>query len=383
MEVFLKTLQVVKGKAVKVVIVRSCLETLTPRAFKNAQTLAAEGYEVTVLAWDREAENPKSEDREGYHARRFRFKAPYGPKVLLYLPIWWCFEFFWLMGHHWDVVHAMDFDTAPPAVLAAKLKGKPVIYELADVYEDMIVLSPLLRRISITIDKIFMRLARAMIISDEARVEELGGIPNDNLVVIYNSPPDLFGKPAAPRTGDRFTIFYSGVLSEERLANLDKVASAIRDLDGVRLVIAGYGNQDEEMGKWVRETPDKIQFVGRLSYIEALEEAMVADLIISLYDPVVLNTRYASANKLFEAMMCGKPVLMSKGTAMSDIVDKENSGILVDSRNVEELKAAIIKLKEAPELCQQLGANGREAYEQRYNWEVMRKRLLGLYQGMK
>lgn len=368
----------------KTVIVRSCLETLTPRAFKNAQTLAAEGYEVTVLAWDREAKNPESEVRDGYQARRFRFKAPYGPRILLYLPIWWCLEFLWLMSNRWDIVHAMDLDTVLPAVLAAKLKGKPVIYELADIYEDMIPLPQMLRRISVSIDKIFMRLANAMIISDEARVQELDGIPNDNVTVIYNSPPDLFRKPdTSTQTSDRFTLFYSGTLHEERQSNLDKVARAIQSIDGVRLVIAGYGNQAGEAEQWVSQAPGKVQFAGRIDYTEALERTKAADLIISLYDPVVLNTRYASANKLFEAMMCGKPVLISKDTAMADVVEKENCGLVVDCNNIEEIREAIEKLKGNPELCRELGANGRRAYEQRYSWETMRQRLLTLYRELR
>lgn len=374
-----QSLMMLRKSDMRTVIVRSFLETLSPRAFKNAQTLAAEGYEVTVLAWDREARNPKSEVKDGYQARRFKFRAPYGPRVLLYLPIWWGFEFLWLMRNHWDVVHAMDFDTIPPAVLAATIKRKLVIYELGDIYEDMMLLPPLLRRISVCIDKLFMHPAKAIIISDEARVKELDGIPNKNVIVINNSPPDLFREPGAAQISDKFTIFYSSMLHKERQSNLEKVALAIRDIDGVNIIIAGYGNQAEEMEQWVSEVPGKVQFVGRIDYTEALEKTMASDLIISLYDPVLLNTRYASANKLFEAMMCGKPILMSKGTVMADMVEKENCGLVIDPGSVEEIKEAIIKLKEDPGLCQQLGANGRKAYEQRYSWETMRQRLLGLY----
>ncbi len=368
----------------KVVVIRSCLETLTPRAFKNAQALASAGHEVTVLAWDREAVNPKSEVKDGYQARRFRFRAPLGPRVLPYLPVWWCYEFLWLMRNHWDVVHAMDLDTVPPAVLAAKIKRKPAIYEMADVYEDMIVLPRMLRRVSVCVDKLFMRVANAIIISDDARVKELGGIPNNNVTVIYNSPPDLSGGISAlSQKGDLFTIFYSSVLRADRQSNLDKVIRAIRDIDGVRLIIAGYGNQVGEMERWAVEAPDKVRFAGRISYTESLERTMAADLIVALYDPGVLNSRYASANKLFEAMMCSKPVLVSENTAMADIVAKEDCGLVVDSANIEEIKEAITKLKDAPELRRRLGANGRQAYEQRYNWETMRQRLLDCYRGLR
>jgi len=365
---------------VKVVIIRSCLETLTPRTFKNAQALASAGYGVTVLAWDREAKNPEAEAQDGYQARRFKLKAPLGPKVLPYLPLWWCLEFLWLMRNQWDVVHAMDFDTVPPAVLAARIKGKPVIYEIADVYEDMIQLPPLLRRVSVYIDKFFMRSANAIIISDDARVEELGGIPNDNVTVIYNSPPDLFRESKAiTQTSDVFTLFFSSLLHTDRQSNLDKVIQALQGIEGVRLIIAGYGNQGEEMEQWAGKSSGTVQFVGRISYAEALERTMAADVVVSLYDPVVPNSRYASANKLFEAMMCGKPILVSRQTAMAAIVEKENCGLVVDSGRVEEIKEAIMRLKGDPRLCQQLGSNGRRAYERQYSWDTMRERLIGFY----
>ncbi len=79
-------------------------------------------------------------------------------------------------------------------------------------------------------------------------------------------------------------------------------------------------------------------------------------------------------------MMANKPILVSKGTTMADIVERENCGLIVDCNSVDEIKKAIVRLKDSPELCRQLGANGRRAYEQKYNWEIMEQRLLSLYQ---
>jgi len=53
---------------------------------------------------------------------------------------------------------------------------------------------------------------------------------------------------------------------------------------------------------------------------------------------------------------------------------------VVDANNVEEIKEAIIKLRDNPELCRELGSNARKAYEARYSWEIMGRRLVNLYQ---
>ena len=44
-----------------------------------------------------------------------------------------------------------------------------------------------------------------------------------------------------------------------------------------------------------------------------------------------------------------------------------------------QIKQAILKLRDNPQLCQELGANARRAYEQRYSWEIMGQRLVTFY----
>jgi glycosyltransferase involved in cell wall biosynthesis len=363
------------------ILIKTNLIDRDPRLAKGIDALKRGGYAVTLLCWDRDCQASGAQKwgaEDNYSEIRLRLKAPYGIKILPLLPIWWCFEFFWLMVERWDIVHAINFDSIIPAVIAAKLKRRPIIYEIFDVYADMIVLPRLLRRIGVYIDKIFMRPVNAVIIANEAHPKELSGIPNRNVVGVYNSPPD-FLKRLDSRGSDTFTLFFAGVLQRSRCANLDKVFEAIRDINGARLIIAGYGDQVKEIEEWVSEAADKVKFIGKVSYTEVLEKTTRADLLFALYKPVVPTIRYAGGNKLFEAMMAGKPILVSKGTVMADIVKKENCGLVVDCGDVDEIRQAIIRLKESPELCRQLGANGRKAYEQKYNWGIMEQRLLTLY----
>ena len=44
------------------------------------------------------------------------------------------------------------------------------------------------------------------------------------------------------------------------------------------------------------------------------------------------------------------------------------------------IKEAIIKLRDDPGLYEELVANARKAYGERYSWEIMERRLLTLYQ---
>ena len=369
----------------KTVIVRACLETSSQRIDNHAKILADNGNFVSVLVWDRMCQLPKEDNKNNCYIYRFRFKAPTGLRLLFYLPIWWFFVFIWLLRRDWDVVDAIDFHSIIPALVAAKIKRKPVIYEIADVYEDMIMLPEVLRTFFIMVDKFFMRFSNAIIIDTEARITEFNGIPNKNINAIYlNSSPDfyikkdLFLNPSLK--GKEFTIFFAGTILKNRKQNIDKIFHAIKDFSDIKLIIAGYGDQVEEIKKIIHERPDKAQFIGKINYNEVIEKTMACDLLFALYDPIVPNTRYSISSKVLEAMMCGKPILVSKGTATADIVQKEKNGLVVDPNNPEEIKNAILKLKNNPQLGRQLGNNGRKAYEQFYNHDIMKQRLLALYE---
>lgn len=372
-------------KVKRVILVKTNPIEYDLRLPKELETLQRGGYSTTVLCWDRKSniaqQELQGEKIKDYREIRVRIKAPLGVRVLLFLPIWWCVELFWLMVEKWDVVHAIDFDSVVPAIIASKLKKNPLVYEILETYEDEMVLPKIIRNIAIKIDKLLMRLASSVILADEMQIEEFGGVPNSKVVTVYDSPPDILDRTDINhQKSNHFRLFYDGVIYKARRLNLDKIFTAIRSIEGVRLVMTGRGDQVEEIKKWSIQMPQKIQFIGWVSYDEVLERTITSDLLFVIPDPIVPLNKYIGGSKLLKAMMCGKPILANKGTLAGSRVHEENCGLVVDANNIEEIKEAIIKLRDDPELCKELGANGRKAYEQRYSWEVMERRLLALYQ---
>jgi len=366
----------------RVILVKSNLIDKDPRLGKEIDTLKHAGYMVNLVGWDRDCETAPVQQKEGkdvFNEVRLRFRAPWGVKVIAFFPIWWCFVFYQVMKIRWDIAHAINFDSVIPVVIAAKLKRKPVIYEIFDTYEDLIVVPRTLRNFLVSVDKIFLRAAKAVIIVDDSRIEEFAGIPNNKVIAVYNSPPDLLMDLTVPnsKVNSVFCMIYAGTLNRNRL--LDKVIRAVISIDGVKLIVAGYGEVVKEIKNWAVQMPEKIQFVGKISYTEVLERTVRADLLFSFYNPDIPLVKYASSNKLFEAMMCRKPILVGDGTSMADIVERENCGLVVDCNSIDEIRDAIVRLKDNPELCRQLGENGRKAYEQRFSWEIMQKKLISLY----
>ena len=365
----------------RVIIVRSNLLNRDIRVPKEIKALNRAGYKVTLLCWDRECQTSSPHQQEdNLREIRVRVKAPWGAKILPFLPIWWCVSFFHLMLTRWDVVDAVNFDCIIPSVIAGILKRKPVVYEIQETYEDRVVLPRIVRYFFIHVDRLFMRMATAVILADEAQSEEFGGIPNPRAVAVYDSPPDFLDKINVTHPkNDRFTIFQASALYRKRQLNLDKLALAVKDIENVKLIIAGYGDQVQEIERWCHQTPDKIEFIGWIEYSETLERSIEADLLFEIRSSSVPQHKYLCGGKLIQAMMCGKPFLANRGTSTAAKVYEENCGLIVDANNIEEIGEAIIRLRDNPQLCEELGANARKAYEQKYSWKIMEQRLLSLY----
>jgi glycosyltransferase involved in cell wall biosynthesis len=366
----------------KIVFIKSNSLDIDVRVPKETRILRENYFNITFLGWNRELRKTGSKitDSSKINQVLMNLKAPYGKKIILYIPIWWFFEFFWLISHRWDIVHVVNLDSLLPAFLVAKIKNKKIIYEILDTYEDLNIIPKLLRDFIISIDKIFMKNSDIVILVDENQIQEFNGIPNNNAIVLYDSPPDLFTKDKIKNEKwEEFTLFYAGVLFKERNLNIEKIIQAVQEIDNVQLIIAGYGNLVDDIKYYSSLTPNKIKYIGILSNVKAMEMCAEATLMFQLREPTVLINKYICGSTLLNAMMCGTPILVNKGTSTAEKVLNENCGLVINANNVEEIKNAIIKLRDDSELRTELGKNGRRAYVNKYNWEIMENKLLDIY----
>jgi len=107
-----------------------------------------------------------------------------------------------------------------------------------------------------------------------------------------------------------------------------------------------------------------------------------SDAVICVIDPSAFNNRIASANKQFEAMVCGRPIICTKGTRSGEITEAEKCGLTVDYSK-GDLRKAIITLRDNPKLCEELGRNALKAAIEKYNWEKQEEKLLKIYEEIK
>ena len=64
---------------------------------------------------------------------------------------------------------------------------------------------------------------------------------------------------------------------------------------------------------------------------------------------------------MFEGMGAGKPVLLAVEGEAEELLTEARAGIALRPESAEDMAAAVVKLWQLPELCRELGTNGRRA----------------------
>ena len=373
------------------VICRSNPIAPDPRVEKEARTLNQAGHDVTLIGWDRTGKLPQKDKIQGISCIRLPIKAEYaaGMLNLPQLLRWQWGLLIWLVihRHEYDLIHACDFDTIIPALVCRAIWHKKVVYDIFDFYADHLRATPEWIKNAIrAVDLRCISTADAVILADDSRWNQIRGSQPRRSAVIFNSPEDDKYTPQDGNSKDQtFTqrpvnsllhIVYIGLLQVER--GLFELIGVLRKHPRWSLALAGFGGDEVQILEQLQDMPNA-NWNGRISYQEALQLSSAADTLIATYDPTIPNHRYSSPNKVFEAMMLGKPIIVAEDTNMDRIISEAECGLVVKYGDASVLESALLRLETETELCQRFGANAREAYESTYSWKIMQERLLTLY----
>lgn len=296
-----------------------------------------------------------------------------------------CYQFIvflWLIinNNKMDIIHAFDLDAGLPAYFVSKMFKKKYVYHIADYYVDSRKGIPerLKNRVR-DLENYLINKSDLTIICTEERKQQISGSKPQKLKVIHNTPiveEDI----TINEDIDDITIKkelqlnYIGALHSTRFVTETlEVVSEIADLN---LRIGGFGTEQEIVESY-GERFGNIEFIGEIDYQNALLEYATCDLVMAIYDPKVPNHKFSAPNKIYEAMMLGKPIIVAKNTGIDKIVEEENMGYVIEY-NKNEFKNLIYKLLEDRGDMHIKAMNARIAYK-KYSWETMRNSLLEAY----
>lgn len=365
----------------RTIIIRSNQVAPDSRVEKEAAALAENGINVRVLAWDRRANHPlTNEILETFGSKipilRFGHKAEFGAglkSLKSYLAFQWNI-FWWLIKSRkdYDIIHSCDFDTAFTATLANIFIKKRFIFDIFDYIGGE--RKTTVQKILCHIQNHIINRSDATIICTEDRERQIRPSKPKNLTVIHNSPPRVISSENGFRAHNPIRLCYVGILQDYRL--LQEIPEFFIKHNDYELHIGGFGKYEQLYQDLSRKYAN-IKFYGRMNYIDTLKLEYDCDIMLAIYDPRLNNHVYAAPNKFYEALMIGRPLIMAKNTGMSDVVRNLGIGEVIDY-SYAGFEKGVLNLASKVDKWDRINRVMLDTYNQ-YSWDEMKMRLVNLY----
>ena len=275
-----------------------------------------------------------------------------------------------------DVLYIRSHFAALPVAIWARFGQRPVVQEVNGVYDDASVAWPQLRPLQWLVtasQRGQLRWADLVItvtdglaqwLRDDANLDAVAVVPNGANVDVFT--PEGRRRPGLP---DRYVGFVGALAPWQ---GVDVMLDATRDPrwpDDVPLVIVGSGAKADTVRAAAAGNRSIVQ-LGTEPYAEIPAFIRGASVMLSVKGSVD-GTFAGGTNplKVFEALACGVPVIVSDYPGQADLVRRERCGWVIPPNDPTALARAVAEAMASPQDRKERGARGRGAIVRGHSWD--------------
>lgn len=388
------------------------------RVEKEARALTAAGHEVHLLAYSRGGQEPATEERDSLHVHRIprevrRLSRP----VFLGNALRFSFAFY---DGYWagrierfageqalDVLHVHDLPLVGTAVAVGRRLGIPIV---ADLHENMPAALqigrasvPPLQRLALALfrnehlwrryeRRILPHCARVIVVVPEA-AERLAWLGMDRITLVSNTEDETtfpLGQPdpeILARYAGMWTVSYVGGIGWHRGVDtaIRAMPLAAAEIPNLRLLIVGVRSEGERrlLNRFVRRAHAEayVEIIGWQPFDRVNSYIAASAACLIPYNDCE-HTQTTIPHKLFQAMLAGKPVVVSDVRPLRRVIEDSAGGVVFAAGRPMSLARELIRLYRDPALAEQLGRNGRQAAGGPYAWRHDAARLVEMYRSL-
>lgn len=374
------------------------------RVENEISALTQSGHQVDVLT---DSRNKLPQKNQIYkNAKVFSF---YLPKLIyklsalsLSIPI---YNKFWerkinshLKSNNYDVLHVHDL---PLTQTAINIANKHNLKLIADFHENRPEIMKMYKHVNsfpgkllISVknwlkyqEKCIQQLDNLILVTEEAKVyyEEfykakkgiIKVVPNyvntDLLINLNNqdSPSHLKGK---------FCLLYIGDTGKRRGTDtIIECANLLKEYIDIHFVIMGTSKEQSELEQNIRDLKlTNLELTGYIPFEKSIPYFKSAKIGLC---PIKRNVHHDTtyANKIFQYMAAGLPILVSDCPSQANIVKENGCGIVHSSENSKEMADGILQLYKDKNVYANMSSRAKDAALKKYNIPEMAKAINKVY----
>ena len=346
---------------------------------KQCRSLAAHGYDVTLVVADGKGDECKKQVKiidverlPGRLNRIFKITRRVFKKA---------------MELDADLYHLHDPELIPIGLKLKRLNKKVVFDSHEDVPKQLLgkpyLMPALLRFLSIAFSLFERYTCRYFdgIVAATPFIRDKFLAINPSIVDINNFPMVGELDTAVPWVEKQKEVCYLGGISTIR--GIREIVHACTFLKSpARLNLAGSFLEPaveaavKTSSGW--ERVNELGFLDRFGVLEVLSRSVAG--LVTLHPTI--NHLDALPTKMFEYMSSGIPVIASNFPLWREIIEGNQCGLCVDPLDPKAIANAIDFMIENPDRARQMGENGKRAVLEKYNWAAEEKKLISFYQSL-
>ncbi len=295
-----------------------------------------------------------------------------------------------------DAIHVVCLDMLPWAALARLLRRDlVVVYDSNEQYDLYMELKewlprparPLLGHVVRRVEPWLGARLDAVTTAVPATETKFRAGGARTLLVRNFLPRALVG--ADDRTGPfEYDVLVGGTFKSPQIVLLAETAARLRELLGAssRWVVAGRNFRAADERRMLdalaaRGLEQDVTLHCNLSFDEVRDLASRSAAAFAPY-PGDAHYRIALPMRLFDYMAWGVPYVTSEFSALTELVEGLEPGVMVPPGDVDAYAEALARVLRDPGLARRLGENGRELVRTRLNWDLESEQLIALYEDL-
>jgi glycosyltransferase involved in cell wall biosynthesis len=275
-----------------------------------------------------------------------------------------------------DIVFFRAHFAAFPLALLVRLLGRPAVHEVNGVYEDAFVTHPrfaLLRGMLCRMQRAQYRWSSALVaVTPDLVSWAMREAGHSNVFLVTNAANTAIFNPDGPHLSRscRYVVFFGGLV---RWHGVDVMMEAARSSawpKDVELLIAGPV-VDESLGPALEQLPPAAKYLGRRPQTELpplVRGAFAA--LVPISDPGRRSGHGVMPLKMFEALACGTPVIVSDLPGQAEFIRNHRCGIVVPVADPLALAGAVAELAGDESRARELGRAGAKVVLAEHSWSA-------------
>jgi glycosyltransferase involved in cell wall biosynthesis len=380
------------------------------RSYEMARRFVAAGHEVHMITSQRQEGDDFSgwleEDMDGIHVHWLH--VPYSNKMGFTARIMAFMKFSILSALRavkvgGDVIFATStpLTIALPAVYAARLLRKPMVFEVRDLWPEIpiavgAIKNPFLKKMAKCLEYFAYKNSEAVVALSPGMAEGVikTGYPRNRVYVIPNTCDiDSFQVPESegnkflnlhPELKDGPLVLYAGTLGYiNGVGYLVEIANAMLRINpSIRFLIVGDGKEEPQ----IREKAAINGVFGKNLWM--IPQVPKSDMPILLSASTVTTSLFInlpamwnnSANKFFDSLAAGRPIMINHEGWLADLIHETGAGIVIPPDDAVKSAKMLHKFISDLSIVKKAGQAAFHMGKSRFDRDDFAKRLMTVLQ---